>query len=361
MTTDTVGGVWIYSLDLCQALEKYDVEVHLVAMGGWPSRQQQKQVSTMENVILYKSDFKLEWMQDPWEDVKRAQKWINCIYHTVNPDLVHFNNYAQTENDWSCPTLTVFHSCVQTWWQAVKGTSVPSQWDKYTKAVKYSLNASDIVVGPTRAILEKAMKAHDITSETKVIYNGRDMASSTVQEKEDFILCIGRIWDEAKNLKLLSQIADKLPWPVYIAGSDHDPATEKTIKIENVHFLGKLGPGEVRHWMDRAGIFVSPTKYEPFGLAILEAAKFGCALVLSELDTLKELWEDSASFFDPKNPGQAVERINSLIEHEKLRTQFSTKAKERSEQYTSDQMGSEYYKLYREAAEKKLNKKLVSV
>lgn len=361
MTTDTVGGVWIYSLELCQALEKYDVEVHLVAMGGWPSRQQQEQVSSMENVILYKSDFKLEWMQDPWEDVKRAQKWINCIYHTVNPDLVHFNNYAQTENDWSCPTLTVFHSCVQTWWQAVKGTSAPSQWDKYTKAVKYSLNASDIVVGPTRAILEKAIKVHGITSQTKVINNGRDLDSSTVQEKEDFILCVGRIWDEAKNLQLLSGIADKLPWPVYIAGSDQDPATEKTIKIQNVHFLGKLGSGEVRQWMDRAGIFVSPTKYEPFGLAILEAAKSGCALVLSELDTLKELWEDSASFFDPEHPGQAIETINSLIQNEKLRTQLSVKSKERSGHYTSDQMGSEYYRMYREAVEKKLNQKLVSV
>lgn len=361
MTTDTVGGVWFYSLELCKALGEFDVDVHLVAMGGWPSKQQQRQVSTMKNVILYKSDFKLEWMQDPWEDVKRAQKWINCIYHTINPDLVHFNNYAQTENDWSCPTLTVFHSCVQTWWQAVKGSSAPAQWDKYTTAVKYSLNASDVVVGPTKAILERAIETHGITSQTKVIHNGLDTIPSKKPEKEKFILCIGRIWDEAKNLQLLSEVAEKLPWPVYIAGSDHNPATGKSVTVKNVHFLGKLGAREVRQWMDRAGIFVSPTKYEPFGLAILEAAKSGCALVLSELDTLKELWEDSASFFDPDNPGDAIEKINRLIEDEELMARFSRKAEERSGIYSSLRMGNAYYMLYQKKIDQKLKQNLVNI
>ncbi len=76
MTTDTVGGVWLYSLELCKALQEYDVYVHLVAMGAWPSEAKQQEVATMKNVLLYKSNFKLEWMQDPWEDVEKARNWI---------------------------------------------------------------------------------------------------------------------------------------------------------------------------------------------------------------------------------------------------------------------------------------------
>ena len=158
MTTDTVGGVWNYSLELCKELEKYDVQIHLAAMGAWPSRQQREQISQCENVILYKSDFKLEWMQDPWDDVEKSHKWINSIYHTIQPDLIHLNNYVQRDEDWNCPVVTVFHSCVTSWWQAVKGTALPSSWEAYSKMVKNSLNKSDMVVSPTKAIIEKSQR-----------------------------------------------------------------------------------------------------------------------------------------------------------------------------------------------------------
>src|SRR5690606_17349537 len=191
MTTDTLGGVWTYSLELCKALEKYNVQIYLVAMGRWPSESQQQRVSRLKNVILYKSDYKMEWMQDPWEDVKQANKWINTIYHTVLPDIIHLNNYSSIRKQWEVPIVTVFHSCVITWWEAVKGEKTPLQWEKYKQLVKTALNTSDIVVRPTKSILEKAIKTHHITTQTKVIPNGRNIGEYKINEKENFILCTG--------------------------------------------------------------------------------------------------------------------------------------------------------------------------
>lgn len=353
MTTDTVGGVWEYSVELCKALEKYGVNVHLAAMGTWPTEDQQEEVGKLKNVLLYKSDYKLEWMQDPWQDVAQAGKWLNSIYHTIQPDIIHFNNYAHLGKEWNCPTVTVFHSCVQTWWQAVKGTTAPSSWDKYLKVLKDSLNASNLVVGPTNAILEKAKESHNITSPTKVIYNGRDIEASPGHQKENIILCVGRIWDEAKNLKSLSGIAKKLPWPVYIIGDNKNPNTGDEIKIRNVNFLGELTQQQTEEWMRRARIFVSPTKYEPFGLAILEAAEAGCALVVSELDTLKEVWDDSALYFDPYNNQEIGQKILQLIEDEKALAYFSEKAGQRAANYSADNMASEYWKVYKELIKKR--------
>lgn len=361
MTTDTIGGVWVYTLELCKALTKNGVQVHLAAMGAWPTKEQEEEIATLDNIILYKSDFKLEWMQDPWEDLEKARKWINCIYHTVHPDLVHFNNYGQIGNDWSCPTLTVFHSCVQSWWQAVNGSSAPEIWDRYTRIVQKSLNESDLVVGPTHAILENAQKTHQFTSDTKVIYNGRELNSYEAKKKEQIIFGIGRIWDEAKNMEMLSQVAKNLPWKMYIAGDNINPSTGKAVEIENVQFLGKLQPAEVQEWMERASIFVSPTKYEPFGLAILEAAKAGCALVLSELETLKEIWADTACFFQPDDAKDAAYHIMELIQQEDYRNEISERAHARSRLYTSEKMGAEYLELYLEAINKKMNPKLASV
>lgn len=356
MTTDTIGGVWVYSLELCKALKSYNVEIHLAAMGTWPTEEQEEEVAKIGNVMLYKSDYKLEWMDDPWEDLKRAQKWLNSIYHTLHPDLVHFNNYAQAKKDWSCPTITVFHSCVQTWWQAVKGSCAPASWDRYTEVVKTSLNSSDVVVGPTQSILEKAQQAHEINARLKVIHNARSQQYETGR-KENIILCIGRIWDEGKNLKLLAMIAEQLPWPVYVAGSNINPDTGEPVNFENIHFLGSLKQEEVKDWMEKASIFVSPTKYEPFGLAILEAARAGCALVLSNLDTLKELWAGDAAFFDPGKAREIKQEILKVIEDGDYRKKLSENARLRSEEYSIDKMGEAYYNLYKEriGEMKKLN------
>lgn len=356
MTTDTVGGVWIYSLELCRVLEKYGIQVHLAAMGSWPSPAQQVTVEKMPNVILYKSDYRLEWMKDPWQDVEQSRKWINSIYHTIQPDIVHLNNYAHVEDSWTAPVVTVFHSCVQTWWQAVKGKAAPSEWNKYTRTVKESLEASDVVVGPTRAILEKAKNIHQFSSESTVIYNGRRSFPSEEKSREKFILCMGRMWDEAKNLPLLSKIAAKLPWPVYVAGERINPDTGKECTAENVKFLGKLSPEEVQQWMQRASVFVSPTRYEPFGLAILEAAKNGCALVLSDLDTLKELWQEAALFFNPEDEADAEKMAMRLLDNPQFLKELSQKAKNRAADFSEEKMGEAYFGLYRKMVEKKHKK-----
>lgn len=357
--TDTVGGVWEYSLQLCKTLEQYEVQVHLVAMGGWPSPAQQVEAEKIPNVTLYKSDFKLEWMENPWEDVKQSRKWINCIYTTVRPDVVHLNNYAHVEEDWTAPVITVFHSCVQTWWQAVKEKSAPIEWDHYSQIVKESLQASDFVVGPTQAILNKAQQAHNFTSETKVIHNGKNLPASEEMPKEEFILCMGRMWDEAKNFPLLFNIAERLPWPVYVAGESINPNTGKECSLKNVKFLGKLSPEEVQAWMQRASIFVNPTKYEPFGLPILEAAGNGCALVLSNLETLQELWQDVALFFDPKDEAEAEKTIVRLLENPEFLNELSRKARERAKHFSVEKMGAAYHQLYHEIMEKE--HKMISI
>jgi hypothetical protein len=40
MTTDTIGGVWTFALELTAALQAYDIEVILAALGGEPSAAQ---------------------------------------------------------------------------------------------------------------------------------------------------------------------------------------------------------------------------------------------------------------------------------------------------------------------------------
>lgn len=361
MTTDTLGGVWSYSMQLCRYLGKSDIEIHLAALGGLPSPKQEEEVDSLENVLLYKSNYRLEWMQNPWEDVSSTFKWLNCIYHTISPDLVHLNNFVSFEDHWSCPKITVFHSCVQSWWQSVKACPAPAEWDFYKKHVKNALGTSDVVVAPSAAILKTAKEIYHFNSDSRIIYNGLRLDADPEKGKKDFILCCGRIWDEGKNLKILSEIAENLPWPVLIAGDNLDPDTGERITFNNITFLGKLPPSELMEWMHEAAIFVSPSKYEPFGLAVLEAATAKCSLVLSDLDTHREIWGEDALYFDPQDSSKLERNLLDLIKKEEKRNVFGKKAFDRSRKYSDEGMGSAYLKLYREMLDKKNKKKLVSV
>ena len=51
--------------------------------------------------------------------------------------------------------------------------------------------------------------------------------------------------------------------------------------------------------MRRSAIFAAPSRYEPFGLAVVEAAISGAALVLADIPTFRELWSDAALFVSP--------------------------------------------------------------
>jgi len=156
-----------------------------------------------------------------------------------------------------------------------------------------------------------------------------------VAPKEPFILSAGRFWDEAKNLQALDSIAPSLEWPVYLAGEVNAKS--------NCCLLGQLKPDELAGWYARASIFVSTAKYEPFGLAVLEAAMSGCALLLGDIPSLRENWSGSALLFQP---GQLVTALNYVVRNADLRADLQRQAWQRSRQLSRSMMVSRYMNAY---------------
>jgi len=347
MTADTVGGVWTYTIDLCKALEPYGVTVYLMTMGALVSKQQNLELKDVSNIVLYESNYKLEWMQDAEQDVLKAKQWVQSAHKNIQPHLLHFNNFGQTANNWNCPVVTVYHSCVQTWWQALKGERPPQEWDWYTKTLKNAIKASDIVVAPSAGMLEQAESVFGKFDNSAVIYNGRDLDTVNYNNKQSFIITAGRVWDEGKNIKFLCDVAQKLPWLVYVAGNNKHPDTGVEPTLDNVKFLGQLNPAKLYGYMQKAAIFVMPAKYEPFGLAILEAAKASCALVLSDIPTLREIWGDAALYFNPVDSGAAKNAITRLTDNATLRQDMALKAQKRAREFTAKRMAAEYFNLYK--------------
>lgn len=345
MTTDTVGGVWHYSLELARGLAKFGVEVALATMGPLPTAEQRRQAARVGNIALHESSYRLEWMEDPWDDVEQCGAWLLELEEKLGPDLVHLNGYAHGDLPWNCPSLVVAHSCLASWWLAVKNEPLPDRYDEYLQRVSRGLARASLVAAPTTAMLDAIESSYLPLANTMVIYNGRCRKRYRPDNKVDLILSVGRVWDEAKNIGAVAELAPSLPWPVFIAGEETHP--EGTTQfLDNVHRLGNLSPARLAPWFATAAIYALPARYEPFGLTVLEAALSGCALVLGDIPSLRELWEGAAIFVPPEDSHALADVLATLCHDRHLREKMAERAYERSRFFSPDKMAAEYFAAY---------------
>ena len=347
MTADTVGGVWTYALELAHALEPHDVRIALATMGASLRPEQRAEVDALRHVEVFESRYKLEWMERPWDDVAAAGAWLLGIARAWRPNLVHLGGYAHGALPWRVPVLVVAHSCVYSWFEAVKGTPPPPVWERYREAVRRGLYAADLVAAPTRAMAAALRRHYGLTSDVRVVLNGRGAHRFPPQPKEPIVLAAGRIWDEAKNIQALASVAERLPWPVCLAGDDHHP-DGGTARFEEVRMLGRLAPDALAAWMGRASLFALPVRYEPFGLSPLEAALAGCALVLGDLPSLREVWGDAALFVPPEDHEALEKALQTLIADEPLRRRYAAQARRRALALTPERTAQGYLDLYQQ-------------
>ena len=348
MTADTVGGVWTYALELARALQRHDVQVQLALMGPPLTPAQRREADKISNLSLFKSDYKLEWMPDCWPDVRRAGDWLLHLASRLCPDVIHLNGYAHVNLPWNCPTLVVGHSCVFSWWQAVYGEAPPADWQRYKSEVTKGLRSAHLVVTPTAAML-RALKTHYGEIEnSRVIPNGRDAQLFRPADKQQFILSAGRVWDAAKNIERLEQSAPELPWPVFVAGERHAPeqSHHRRTSHPRCRALGPLPEAELRDWFGAASIYALPALYEPFGYTPLEAGLSACALVLGDIESLREVWNDAAVFVDPNDREALKSELLRLIEHDVYRQDMAHRARTRALQFTGERMAASYLAAY---------------
>jgi glycosyltransferase involved in cell wall biosynthesis len=351
MTMDPLGGVFGYALTLAKRLSEEGIPVLLASMGGVLSREQRREVRSVAGVTLVESTFALEWMDDPWNDVQRAGEWLLALERRFRPSLVHLNGYSHAAEGFSAPVLVVAHSCVSSWWRAVWNEPAPARYDEYRARVLRGLSAASAVGAPSRAMLAALTAEYDVLlPRALVIHNGVPADRFVSGIKERFVLACGRLWDRAKNVGDFAALAGALAWPLYLAGETASPDGRTVTVPPEVRHLGTLSPSEMAHVMSRASIFVHPALYEPFGLAPLEAALSGCALVLADIPSLREIWHGAAAFVPPRDARGFVEVVNGLADDDVRRRELAANARRRALCFSERAMVDAYLSLYRSLA-----------
>lgn len=347
VVADTAGGVLDGSLELARVLCRRGVRVSLAVLGGPIPAAQRAEARRVPDLALHEATFRLEWLDEPWDDVARAGEWLLEIEQRVRPDVVHLHDPAHGALPFRAPRVVVSCGSVLAWHRALIGTEAPARWNVYRHAAAVGLAAADALAAPTRAMLEAACREHGPHPRARVVPWGRDPERYRPAPKEPFVLAVGDAGDPTGNVAALDAVAPGLPWPLRVARAESSPESLRR-PLAGAEAIGSFPPDGIAEAMGRAAIFAQVARYEPLGLAVLEAALAGCALVLADVPVLRELWGGVAFFVDPTDPVDLRRALICLAEHAGVRDALAARSRSRALGFSPERMALGYLSLYAE-------------
>ena len=320
VTTDTFSGVWTYSRELVSGLVTHGAQVTLVSFGEIPLPHQTSWMEGLHGLEYHPTAFRLDWMQEGEQDFHAAQEYLCAIVRDTRPDFLHLNQLSFGALPVATPRLVVANGDVITWWLSIHGRE-PAAFgmaEVVSRDDIAGLKRAEAVVTTTRWMEEMLRLAYGDDFEGQVIPPGRNpIYFNPFVTKEESVLAIGRLWDTGKQVSLLTQHSHALP--VCIVGADSTiPAPALPIRADvrvstgehEFSVKGAQTESQMRALYSRSTIFAATSRYEPLGMASIEAAFSRCALVANDTEVYRELWGDAALYFERNN----AESLSDVLE-----------------------------------------------
>lgn len=357
VTADTITGVWTYTRELVTGLVSRGARVTLVSLGDIPLPEQTVWMDSLHGLEYRPTAFRLEWMQEGEEDFAESSRYLADLVREIKPDLLHLNQFCYGGLPVDVPRVVVAHGDLISWWMAVHGREPePQRWLKwYRKTVIAALSGASAVVAPSAWMLQTLRLCYAKPTRDVVIYNGRNpIFFNPYVSKDDSVLAVGRLWDAGKQVSLLTQHQHPLQVCIVAAEKPVQPRipirADVRLATDNncVALRGPQTEAQLRTLYSRAAIYAATSRYEPFGMAPLEAALSRCAIVANDIPSFREIWGEAALYFRANDAASLAEAIRQLNGDRDLRNTYADRAYQRArERFTAKRMIDDYLELYR--------------
>lgn len=131
--------------------------------------------------------------------------------------------------------------------------------------------------------------------------------------------------------------AEKFPdYKLFIAGNTADngfPDIEKLVNdlglSDKIKFVGRVSDAEKINLYHRAKVYVQPSDFEGFGMAIAESMLCGTPVVTSRAGAVPEVAGDLAIYVAPNSPEEIADGITKLISNPELYNKLSKEGSDR--------------------------------
>ncbi|ALG89210.1 MULTISPECIES: glycosyltransferase [Actibacterium] len=343
VTVDAVGGVWRYAVDLAAALATEGYGIAFAGFGPEPDAAQRAEARSIGTLDW--SDAPLDWMATGPQDLAKVASWLMSVAHKRRTDLMHFNQPALAAGlRGGPPRLGVTHSCLATWFQVMENGCVPDRLSWQVDMTRAGLRNLDRIAAPSAAHAALTERVYDLHGIVAVPNAGRSPLIAP-DEGDGSVIAVARWWDRAKNGAVLHRAALLSGATVTMIGDAEGPNGQR--------FEPNCAPAPTAQPHDatlqriaRSSLFVSPSLYEPFGLAALEAARAGRPLLLADIPVYREIWGEAARFFNPHDPAELARAMTNLLDDPATRLALGRAAQDRALRYSMDEQVQKTTALY---------------
>lgn len=226
---------------------------------------------------------------------------------------------------------------------------------------KKAINRADAIIVPSENTKKDIISLYQVKAEKiHVIYWGCTRKKININNihinlPDKYVLYVGAR-NDYKNFdnfaKAMGKVCEKIPdiKVVCVGGefSKEEVQYLKWLHLESNFIQIKANDDELNYLYEKALCFVYPSRYEGFGIPILEAFSCGCPVLLSNASCFPEIGGDSVIYFDPENTADMGNCIYDCIINENERKKMSEQGKQRAREFSWERTARKVYEVYRE-------------
>lgn len=237
----------------------------------------------------------------------------------------------------------------------------------YRLKVAKACDVADKIIAISKRTKDDLVELLEVDpTKIKVIYQGCDpifkVEQSAKQKKTiadkynlptDFILNVGTI-EERKNIlllvKALPSVENNIPIVVVGKPTKYLKAVKSYISANNLNnrvvFLHGVEFADLPAIYQLAKVFVYPSRYEGFGIPVLEAITSGTPVIAAKGSCLEEAGGGNSLYVDPNDAIDLADKLNMVISNDQLREKMIAKGKEYSLNFEDAKLADQLMQLY---------------
>lgn len=362
-------GIYTHVHHLSKELMKYETVtgLYIITLGDYHL----KNLGTRTVIDSY-NIIEIDHNKRPLYTYICAPKKIKNLIEKLRPDVVHVHG---TYPPYSIiPLITKKYPVVVTLHGIVSIESMYSLKNRlflrniiYTGLEKQAIRQADRLIAVSPSIYEICLKMGANPSKVNLIPNGIDIDEYESENKNIItpsILYMGRLV-KIKGIDILIKALPTIKnlYPnikLHIAGTGGqynriNSLVEKLNLTENVVFLGNVFGFEKRCLIASTDILILPSRYEAFGIVLLEAMASSKPVVASDVGGIPYIVDDGKTglLFEEGNIDELAKHVLKLLADKSMRLNMGKAGRERAKLFSWSEIADKTVKVYREVCDQR--------
>ena len=280
-------------------------------------------------------------------------------YHVANVDVFSGSAFI-----WAEATGILLYKLDKPYTLTLRGGNLPEFAQKHASRVQRLLSCATAVVTPSRMLQEALSPLRD---DIQYLPNALDLQRYPFRLRSEpapnicWLRAFHEIYNPTSAVRALALLKEEFEYATLtMIGPDKGDGTLQAVEYlseqlgisDSLHLIGAVPKAEVPQWLNKGDIFLNTTRYESFGVSVMEAAAVGLPIVTTNVGELPYLWDDgeTALLVPPDDPLAIANALRRILTEPGLAGNLSRNARRKAEQYDWSEILSQWENMFRSHA-----------